>query len=141
MMKKLDQRGVAAFEFCFVAAVFFTVVFAVFDLARYAITVQSLRVLANAGARATMIDKCYMDAAIKEVSAPYCAGDPLPSTTDKQAAAPFLFGGGLTPTLTVAGAGPYTITASQPGFTMIMPIWGTALNAPSASTKLPFPGV
>jgi len=145
MMKKLDQRGVAAFEFCLVAAIFFTVVFTVFDLARYAITLQSLRALANAGARATMIDKCYMDAAIKEVSAPYCSGDPLPAASDKQAAAPFLYSNGsAAPTLTrsvVGGASPYTITAAQPGFSMIMPIWGTALNAPSASTKLPFPGV
>jgi len=143
MMKKLDQRGVAAFEFCVVAAIFFTVVFTVFDLARYAITVQSLRALANAGARATMINACYMDAAIKAVPAPYCSGDPLPSVTDKQAAAPFLYSNGsAAPTLSVAGgASPYTITAAQPGFSMIMPIWGTALNAPSASTKVPFPGV
>ena len=55
MMKKLDQRGIAAFEFCMVAAVFFTTVFAIFDLARYAITMQSLRMLANAGSRAVMV--------------------------------------------------------------------------------------
>jgi hypothetical protein len=88
-----------------------------------------------------MMNDCYMNAALKTVSAPTCSGDPLPSTTDKQAAAPFLFGGGLVPTLSISGAGPYTITASEPGFTMIMPIWGAALNSPSASTKLPFPGV
>jgi len=140
MMRKIDERGTAAFEFCLVAAVFFTVVFAIIDLARYAITMQSLRALANAGSRAIMIKDCYMDAAIKKTTSPSCSGDPL-STAAKQAAAPFLFGGGLTPTLSISGAGPYTITASQPGFTMIMPIWGTALNAPSASTKLPFPGV
>jgi hypothetical protein len=140
MMRKLDQRGMAAFEFCLVALAFFTVVFGIFDLARYAITVQSLRTLANAGARATMINACYMDAAISK-STPTCSGDPLPSDAAKQAVAPFLFGGGLTPTLNVAGDGPYTVTASQPGFTMIMPIWGTALDTPSASTKLPFPGV
>lgn len=139
MIRKFDQRGVAAFEFCLVGAVFFTLVFTIIDLARYAITVQSLRALANAGSRATMLNACYMDAAINKTT-PSCGGDPL-STTAKQAVAPFLFGGGLTPTLNVAGAGPYTVTASQPGFTMIMPIWGTALNAPSASTKLPFPGV
>jgi hypothetical protein len=55
------------------------------------------------------------------------------------AALPFLFFGGLTPTLTVtSGANNLTITASQPGFTMLMTIWGAALNAPSASTKIPF---
>jgi hypothetical protein len=139
MMKKLDQRGMAAWEFCLVGAVFFTLIFAIFDLARYTITVQSLRVLASAGARATMINPCYMDAAITQTT-PSCSGDPL-STAEKQEVAPFLFGGGLSPTLSVTGAAPYTITASQPGFTMIVPIWGTSLDAPSASTKLPFPGI
>jgi hypothetical protein len=138
-MRKLDQRGTAAFEFCLVGAVFFTLIFTIFDLARYAITAQSLRTLANAGSRATMINACYMDAAINKTT-PTCSGDPL-SDAAKQAAAPFLFGGGLTPTLNIAGAGPYTITAAQPGFSMIMPIWGSTLNAPSASTQLPFPGV
>src|SRR5690242_14703243 len=141
MIRKLDQRGIAAWEFCLVAFAFFPTVFTIIDLGRYAITMQSLRALAEAGARATMINACYMDAATGDISAPTCSGDPLPSATDKKAAAPFLFGGGLTPTLGLSGSGPYTITASQPGFTMIMPIWGTALNAPSASTKLPFPGV
>ena len=59
MMRKLDQRGVAALEFCLVAVPFFTLMFAIFDLGRYAITMQSLRMLANAGARAIMIN-CYM---------------------------------------------------------------------------------
>ena len=52
MMRKLDQRGVAALEFCLVAVPLFTLMFAIFDLGRYAITMQSLRMLANAGARA-----------------------------------------------------------------------------------------
>jgi hypothetical protein len=141
MMRKLDQRGVAAFEFCLVGALFFTLVFTIFDLARYAITVQSLRALANAGSRATMINACYMDAAINKTT-PTCSGDPL-LDAEKRAVAPFLYSNGsAAPTLSVAGgASPYTITATQAGFSMIMPIWGRALNAPSASTKLPFPGV
>ena len=52
MMRKLDKRGVAAFEFCLVALPLFIMMFAIFDLGRYAITMQSLRMLANAGARA-----------------------------------------------------------------------------------------
>ena len=140
-MRKLDQRGVAAFEFCLVAAAFFTLVYAIFDLGRYAITMQSLRALANAGARATMVgtagNACYTDAAINKTT-PTCSGDPL-SDAAKQAIAPFLYYGGLTPTLSTAtGANAVTVTASQPGFTMLMPIWGTALNAPSASTLVPF---
>jgi Flp pilus assembly protein TadG len=141
MMRKLDQRGVAALEFCLVAVALFTLIFAIFDFGRYAITMQSLRTLANAGARATMIgtsgNACYTDAAIRHTT-PTCSGDPL-SNAAKQAIAPFLYYDGLTPTLSATtGANAVTVTASQPGFTMLMPIWGTALNAPSASTLIPF---
>ena len=137
MMRKLDQRGVAALEFCLVAVPLFTLMFAIFDLGRYAITMQSLRMLANAEARANMIN-CYTPAVIGNTSPSSCTGDYL-SVAQKQAVAPFLYGGGLTPTVnTAAGAGALTVTASQPGFTMLMPIWGTAFNAPSASTSIPF---
>jgi Flp pilus assembly protein TadG len=137
MMRKLDKRGVAALEFCLVAVPLFTLMFAIFDLGRYAITMQSLRALANAGARAMMIDNCYVNAEIQK-STPSCSGSYL-SAAQMQAVAPFLYYGGLTPTLTTAaGAAALTVTASQPGFTMLMPIWGTALNAPSASTSIPF---
>ena len=135
MMKKLDKRGVAALEFCLVAVPLFTLMFAIFDLGRYAITMQSLRMLANAGARAWMI--CYAKGVVQSPPPP-CTGDPLPDSA-KQAAAPFLYAGGLTPTLsTASGTTALTVTASQPGFTMLMPIWGTALNTPSASTSIPF---
>jgi len=138
-VKNLDQRGVAAYEFCLVAVPLFILMFAIFDLGRYALTVQSLRALANAGARAIMIS-CYTDAAIQKKSPTGCSGDPLPSDAAKKAVAPFLYTGTLTPTLNVpaTAASPLTVTASQPGFTMIMPIWGTTLNAPSASTQIPF---
>jgi Flp pilus assembly protein TadG len=137
MMKKLDQRGVAALEFCLVAVPFFLLMFAIFDVGRYAITMQSLRTLANAGARAMMI-QCYTPAAITNTSPTSCAGDYL-SETQKRDAAPFLFAGGLTPTLSAAqGAGVVTVTASQPGYTMLMPIWGTAFDKPSVSTSVPF---
>src|SRR4051812_46281401 len=58
MMRKLDQRGVAALEFCLVAGPLFLLMFLIFDLGLYAIHVQSLRSLADAGARAMMM-KCY----------------------------------------------------------------------------------
>ncbi|WP_258766302.1 TadE/TadG family type IV pilus assembly protein [Bradyrhizobium arachidis] len=136
-MRKLDQRGVAAFEFCLVAVVFFTLVFAIFDLGRYAITMQSLRHLAGAGARAMMI-QCYTPAVISNNSPSGCTGDYL-SSTQKQDVAPFLYAGGLSPTVaTTSGGGMLTVTASQPGFAMMMPIWGTSLNAPQASTQVPF---
>ena len=66
MMRKLDQRGVAAFEFCLGAVPLFTLMFAIFDLGRYAITMQSLRTLANAGARAMMINNCYVNAELQK---------------------------------------------------------------------------
>jgi Flp pilus assembly protein TadG len=133
MMRKLDKRGVAALEFCLVAVPLFTLMFAIFDLGRYAITMQSLRMLANAGARAVMI--CY-DVPNKTYAG--CTGDPLPSDAAKQAVAPFSYSGGQPPTLAVAlGATALSVTASQPSFTMLMPIWGTAFNAPSASTSIP----
>src|SRR6476660_6996877 len=127
MMSKLDKRGGAALEYWLVAVPLFTLMFAIFDLGRYAITVQSLRMLANAGARAVMI--CY-DVPNKTYTG--CTGDPLPSAAAKQAVAPFLYSGGLTPTLNAAqGASALTVTASQLGFKMLMPIWGGALDAPS----------
>ena len=139
MMRKLDQRGVAALEFCLVAVPLFILMFAIFDLGRYAITMQSLRMLANAGARAMMIN-CYTPAAIGNASPSGCTDintyfpDP-----QRQDAAPFLYAGGLTPSLsTASGAAGLTVTASQPSFTMLTPVWGTALNAPSASTTIPF---
>jgi Flp pilus assembly protein TadG len=131
MMRKLDQRGTAALEFCLVAVPLFFLMFAIFDFGRYAITMQSLRMLANTGARAVMLS---YDATTNTYTG--CTGDPLPSRAAKEAIAPFLYFGGFTPTLAV---GALTVTASS-NFTMLMPIWGTAFNAPSASTSIPFCG-
>ena len=140
-MRKLDQRGVAALEFLLVAVPLFTLMFAIFDLGRYAITMQSLRALANSGARKMMI-QCYTPAVIANTSPSGCTDintyfpDP-----QRQDAAPFLYAGGLTPTLNIpapaTGATALTVTASQPSFTMLTPIWGTAFDAPSASTSIP----
>jgi Flp pilus assembly protein TadG len=137
MMRKLDNRGVASFEFILVFVPLFSLMFVIFDLGRYAITRQSLNALADAGARAVMIN-CYTPAVIQQNSPSGCTASPL-STTAQQNAAPFLFSGRLTPTLNVtAGANALTVTASQSGFAMLMPIWGTALNAPSATATIPF---
>jgi hypothetical protein len=151
MMRKLDQRGVASFEFCAVAVAFFTLVYVIFDLGRYAITMQSLRALAHADARAMMIC-CYTPAVvgfpdcntgIVPTSPSSCRGNYL-STAQMQSIAPLLYAGNLSPKLVIsvpAGAKALTVTASfndPPGFKMLMPIWGTALNNPSASTQVPF---
>lgn len=137
-MRKLDQRGVAALEFCLVAVAFFTLVFAIFDLGRYAITMQSLRALANAGARAIMIT-CYTNAAIAKTTPSGCTDiNTYFPDAKRQDAAPFLYGTGPTPTLSATSAGSaLTVTASV-SFTAMMPVWGSALNAPSAATSIPF---
>ena len=141
MMRKLDNRGMASFELIFIFVPLFTLIFAIFDLGRYAITMQSLRTLSSAGARAMMIN-CYTPAVTgltPGTSPSSCTGDYL-SATQKQAAAPFLYrNGSAAPTVsTTSGSGKLTVTASQAGFAMVMPIWGTSLNAPSASTVIPF---
>ena len=137
-MKKLDQRGIGAMEFCLVGLPLFILMFVIFDLGRYAITMQSLRALANAGARTWMINDCFVKSAMTK-TAPTCSGDPLPSAAAKKAVAPMLFAGGLTPTLsTTAGASALTVTAADPSFKMVMPIWGATWNAPTASTAIPF---
>jgi Flp pilus assembly protein TadG len=145
MMRKLDQRGVAALEFCLVAAPLFLLMFTIFDLGLYAIHVQSLQTLANAGARVMMI-KCYTPTVIgttplspwsaSNTSPSSCTGDPLPSLQAKQDVAPFVSLGGATPTLniTLASANALTVTASS-GYAMIW--WPNA--APSASTSVPLP--
>jgi len=138
-MRKLDNRGVAAFEFVLVFIAFFTLIFAIFDLGRYAITLQSLRTLSSAGARATMI-RCYTPDVTNNTSPSGCTdiNTYLP-VAQRQNVAPFLYFGGLTPTMTAGPNGSsLIITASQTGFKMLMPIWGTRLNAPSASTQIPF---
>ena len=137
MMRKLDQRGVAAFEFCLVAAPLFTLMFVIFDLGRYAITVQSLWALADAEARAMMI-ACYTPAKINNTSPSSCTGDYL-SAAQKQAAAPFLYGGSLpAPTVNIQVQGSALRVSASTSFTALVPVWGTALNAPRASTEVPF---
>src|SRR5260370_39413552 len=137
MMRKLDQRGVAALEFSLVAVPLFLLMFGIFDLGRYAITMHSLRMLANAGGRAWMI--CYQNDVIQSQPFTNCTNALVPDSV-MQTKAPFLYVGGLTPTLDIpaTATSPLTVTASQPGFQLPMPIWGTALNAPSASTSVPF---
>ena len=97
-MRKLDQRGVAALEFSLVAVPLFLLTALIFDLGLYAIHVQSLRRLANSGARAMMI-RCYTPTVIGVTpSSPWsaatspssCTGDPLPTLQAKKDVAPFV---------------------------------------------------
>jgi Flp pilus assembly protein TadG len=148
MMRRRDQRGSAALEFCLVAVPWFLSMFVVFDLGRYAITMHSLRMLADAGARQWMI--CQANDIVQGIASPFTNCTGVSASVNKQAVAPFLYAGGLTPALSIQLASgnktPATVTASQPScadvpppcFSMLMPIWGTVLNRPSASTSIPF---
>jgi hypothetical protein len=105
-----------------------------FDLGRYAITLHSLEMLAPESARTEII--CY-SRALAGLPAQICSGDPL-SVATKQTLFPFLCLGGLAPTVTTTTTAPHVVQASQTGFTMIMPFWPAAMNAPSVHTSLPF---
>ncbi|UGY29729.1 pilus assembly protein [Bradyrhizobium septentrionale] len=117
----------------------FTLIFAVFDLGRYMITMQSLRSLAGAGARAAMLHDCYTNAVLTKTT-PTCSGDIYLSDAKKRALVPFLYANGLSPTLTtVTGGSAVTVTTSVSGFSMVFTtIWPSSFNSPSASTKIPF---
>jgi TadE-like protein len=129
-----DRSGATAMEFGIIGVVVFTMMFAIFDLGRYAITLHSLEMLAAESARTEII--CYSPA-LAGRPATTCSGDPL-SVATKQTLFPFLYLGGLAPTVTTTGTAPHVVQASQTGFTMIMPFWPAAMNAPSVRTSLPF---
>jgi Flp pilus assembly pilin Flp len=129
-----DRSGATAMEFGIIGVVVFTMMLAMFDLGRYAITLHSLEMLAAESARTEII--CYSPA-LAGRPATTCSGDPL-SVATKQTLFPFLYLGGLEPTVTTTTTAPHVVEASQTGFTMIMPFWPAAMNAPSVRTSLPF---
>jgi Flp pilus assembly protein TadG len=138
-MRKLDQRGVSSFEFCIVLVPFLMSIFVIFDLGRYAITMQSLRAYANAGARAAMIGNCYVEPVLAKQE-PTCSTADL-SAVDKSKISPFL-GASAALSLT-AGSGVLTVTAEDDSFVMAMtpltsPLWPSSFNAPKTSTEIPF---
>jgi Flp pilus assembly protein TadG len=133
---RADRSGATAMEFGVIGIVVFSMLFGMFDLARYALTLHSLSVLADHSARAEII--CYSPwIAANNIGGASCPGDPL-SATAKQALAPFLYYGGQTPSVATTTTAPRVVTASQPGFTMFMPFWPAAMNAPSTNVSLPF---
>jgi hypothetical protein len=135
-MKRLlnDRSGATAMEFGIIGVMMFSMTFAIFDLGRYAITLHSLEMLAAESARTEII--CYSPQ-LSGLPATTCPGDPL-SVATKQTLFPFLYLGGLAPTVTTTTTAPHVVQASQTGFTMIMPFWPAAMNAPSVRTSLPF---
>jgi Flp pilus assembly protein TadG len=138
-VRKLDQRGVAAFEFCLVLLPFLMSLFVIFDLGRYAITMQSLRAYANAGAREAMVNNCFVEPVLAKQE-PICSTANL-SAVDKTKISPFL-SESATLSLT-GGSNVLTVTAEDDSFVMAMtlltkPLWGTSFDKPSASTQIPF---
>ena len=136
-----DRSGATAMEFGIIGVVVFTMMFAIFDLGRYAITLHSLEMLAAESARTEII--CFSPA-LAGRPATTCSGDPL-SVATKQTLFPFLYLGGLAPTVTTTTTdcsgtpvSSRVVKASHIGFTMIMPFWPAAMNAPSVCTSLPF---
>jgi Flp pilus assembly protein TadG len=123
-------------EFALVAVPLFVTLFGIFDLGRYAITMYSLRTLASATTRQVVIN-CYASKVSQNKSPNTCTTDPL-STTEKQQIAPALYWGGSPSVSISAGGSALTVQVSAPSFSMMMPFWGSALNAPSASAQLPF---
>src|ERR1700755_371334 len=128
---------------CLIAIPFFSLVFAIFDVSRYAITAHSLQTLASMAARQVVINCTSWE--ITNHHPPYCSAagaaavgsDPYTSA-QKLAIAPYLFESGYAPAINVAvGPNTVTVTASLPGFTMLMPFM-TALNGPSKQEIIPF---
>ncbi|WP_249130224.1 TadE/TadG family type IV pilus assembly protein [Bradyrhizobium sp. AUGA SZCCT0283] len=135
-MRRLDQRGSVAFEFCLVAVFFFTFVFAIFDLGRYAITMQLLRSLASEGARATII-QCYTPQVTQNASPSSCTDVSSYYTSTYLTSVSDI--AGITPTLSGSVSGSVlTITATLPGFAMMTPLWSGLNSTPTASTSIPF---
>jgi hypothetical protein len=107
-----DRRGATAFEVTLILFPLFMIIFAIFDLSRYALTWYSVSNLADEAIRQQTI--CYSPLIAKKplVISVTCPSDPL-STDQKKVAAPALFWGNPAPTVTVT-TDPTDTTVSQP---------------------------
>jgi Flp pilus assembly protein TadG len=149
-MKTLDQRGAVALEFVLCGALFFALVFSIFDIARYAITILSLQKLANAGARAAMI--CSTSTVANFNQSVASSSPTWPATCTQTAGgstlltvstmgnlAPMLISPSLSVPAPAAGAKTLTATASS-SFTILVPLWwrGVLKTTPTATATVPF---
>ena len=138
MMRKLDKRGVAALEFFLVVVPLVHIDVRHLRSRTLCNHQQSLNALANAGARAVMIN-CYTPDVMQNVALWLHRRPPVDRCSKQNAGAVPVFRRSHADTQRERPAlTRLTVTASQSGFTMLMPIWGTALNAPSVSTSIPF---
>jgi Flp pilus assembly protein TadG len=140
MVSSHDRRGSTAIEFAMICLVFFFMLFGIVDLGLYGLTTFSLRTLASETARGVIIE-CLSSTTYITTHVPVagCAVDPY-TTAQKQDIAPFLYWGGLTPTVVISGTtSPITVTVTQSGFSVLLPVaWGNVLNAPSMTTTVVF---
>jgi Flp pilus assembly protein TadG len=114
-----DRRGATAFETTLVLLSLLMIIFALFDLSRYALTWYSVSNLADEAMRQQII--CYSPLIAKTATTVTCPSDPL-STDQKKTAAPALFWGDLTQqTVETDSTGTgHVITASVSGFKPVM---------------------
>ena len=118
-----DRRGATAFETTLVLVPLFMIIFAIFDVSRYALTWYSVSNLADEAMRQQII--CYSPLIANKVKTVSCPSDPL-STDQKKIAAPALFWGDLhPPTVTTVPTDttvsePRVITASVTNFKPVM---------------------
>jgi hypothetical protein len=116
-----DRRGATAYETTLVLFPLLMIIFAIFDVSRYALTWYSVSNLAHEAMRKQII--CYSPLIAKTETAVTCSSDPL-STDQKKIVAPALFWGALKdqkvqtdPTDTG-----HVITASVSGFKPAIPL-------------------
>ena len=85
-----DRRGATAFETTLILFPLFMIIFAIFDLSRYALTWYSVSNLADEAIRQQTI--CYSPLIAGKVKTVACPSDPF-STDQKKIVAPALFWG------------------------------------------------
>ena len=137
-----DRRGATAFETTLILIPLFMIIFAIFDLSRYALTWYSVSNLADEASRRQMI--CYSPLIAGKVKTVACPSDPL-STDEKKIVAPALFWGDLklqtvttVPTDTTVSQ-PRVITASVTGFKPVISLIPIPyLSTLTVTVNLPF---
>jgi inner membrane protein involved in colicin E2 resistance len=136
-----DRRGATAFETILILIPLFMIIFAIFDLSRYALTWYSVSNLADEASRRQTI--CYSPLIAGAVKTVACPSDPL-STDQKKIVAPALFWDHMVPTVTTVPTDttvsqPRVITASVTGFKPVISLIPIPyLSTLTVTVNLPF---
>lgn len=130
-------------EFGLIAVPICLMLFGIFDLGRYAITLHSLSTLSDETARQQII--CYSPwIAVNNIAGAVCPSDPLGGS--KLTLAPFLRGLIIhvttTPKTDSSGAIVAHVVQAElqkgSGFKMILRFWPPSMDTPSTQISLPF---